>query len=55
MVLPSLPHLPWSQLLLTPLPPLAEATLAALDRCTPVEPPVPAFDPPAPPPLRGDL
>jgi hypothetical protein len=52
MLLPSLPHLPWCQLLTAPLPSLAKQTLEALDRCTPVEaPPAPVepFTPVVPP------
>jgi hypothetical protein len=36
MWLSTLPHLVWYQWALTPIPAVAQLTLEALDRCTPV-------------------
>lgn len=42
MWFPALPHLPWYQLAVAPIPALAKRTLAALDRSTAVDPAIQA-------------
>ncbi|HLO04271.1 MAG TPA: hypothetical protein VK191_14255 [Symbiobacteriaceae bacterium] len=51
MWLAALPYLPWYQLAVTPIPEVARLTLAALDRCTPVEPVLRELPPTVAPPV----